>query len=121
MSTEALHAAFEQALAAGSAALAAGRMDEAYAAFERAHVLGQPRTWPHIRAHLGFLRWAWRQRDLREGFGQLSRIAAATLFTRIWVPTGNTGGARVSAFRPMPISEEIAHLLAAPAEKGRRE
>ena len=111
----ALHQAFEASMVAGKAALQAGEMANAYAAFERAHVLGQPRTGQHLRAHLGFLRWAVRQRDLRELFGQLTRIVAALLFTRIWLPTGNTGGARVSAFRPMPVSDELARLLDLPA------
>lgn len=116
----ALHEAFEASMAAGEAALQAGEMANAYAAFERAHVLGQPLTGRHLRAHLGFLRWALRQRDLRELFGQLTRIVAALLFTRIWLPTGNTGGARVSAFRPMPVSDELARLLGLPGQNNQR-
>ena len=39
------------------------------------------------------------------------RIVAALLFSRIWVPQGNNGRARVSAFLPMPLSEEMRRLL----------
>ncbi|HBX54632.1 MAG TPA: hypothetical protein DEH10_04410 [Pseudomonas sp.] len=30
---------------------------------------------------------------------------------KIWVPIGNTGRSRISAFRPMPISQELQRLL----------
>ncbi|MCY1385078.1 hypothetical protein D9M69_734140 [compost metagenome] len=53
----------------------------------------------------------WQQGDLREVLGQALRIPAALLFSRIWVPPGNTGRARVSAFKPMPVSEELRRLL----------
>jgi sterol desaturase/sphingolipid hydroxylase (fatty acid hydroxylase superfamily) len=104
-------APFQAALAQGYAALDAGDAAVAYAAFERAHVLGQPRTRTHVRSHVAFLRWAIRQRDAREIVGQLLRIAAAALFTWLWMPRGNTGGARVSAFRPMPVPTEISNLM----------
>lgn len=119
MNTEAIRAAFEQSMASGNAALRAGDMQAAYAAFERAHVIGQPRTGQHLRSHVGFLRWAIRQRDAREFIGQLTRIVAALVFTRIWLPHGNTGGANVSPFRPMPLSEELAQLLAPPERESK--
>jgi hypothetical protein len=33
------------------------------------------------------------------------------VFSRIWVPIGNTGGARVSALRPMPLPDDLRALL----------
>ncbi|BAU77229.1 hypothetical protein ppKF707_5291 [Metapseudomonas furukawaii] len=51
------------------------------------------------------------ERDYREMLGQVPRILAALLFSKVWVPEGNTGRARVSAFRPMPISAELKQLL----------
>jgi hypothetical protein len=36
---------------------------------------------------------------------------AAALFSRIWVPEGNTGGANVSAIQPMPIPADLRDLL----------
>ena len=56
-------------------------------------------------------RAGWQVRDWREVAGQLPRILAALLFSRIWVPLGNTGRARVSAFQPMPLSAELKRLL----------
>ena len=50
-------------------------------------------------------------RDWREVAGQLPRILAALLFSRVWGPLGNTGRARVSAFQPMPLSDELKRLL----------
>ena len=50
--------------------------------------------------------------DYREVAGQLPRIFAALLFSKIWVPIGNTGRSRVSAFKPMPVPEEPQTLLA---------
>ena len=103
--------AFESALAMGYESLGHGRFEEAYAAFERAHVLGQPRTVSHVRSHLAFLRWALRTRDRRELTGQLFRLVGASLATWLWVPRGNTGGARVGAFRTMPIPADLVSLL----------
>ena len=55
---------------------------------------------------------AWRDKDLREIVGQLSRIVIAALFTRIWVPQGNTGGSDVSPLKSMPIPDDLQELLA---------
>jgi hypothetical protein len=57
------------------------------------------------------LRIGWLRRDSREVVGQLSRIVAAALLTRIWVPEGNTGGANVNATLPMPIPEELRVVM----------
>ncbi|MCY1559859.1 hypothetical protein D9M68_969370 [compost metagenome] len=57
------------------------------------------------------LQAGWMERDYREMLGQVPRILAALLFSKVWVPEGNTGRARVSAFRPMPISAELKQLL----------
>lgn len=103
-------AALQAALAQGYTTLDAGDAPAAYAAFERAHVLGQPGTATHVRCHVAFLHWAIRQRDIREIAGQLFRIVAAALFTWLWMPRGNSGGARVSAFARMPISSEITNI-----------
>jgi hypothetical protein len=54
---------------------------------------------------------AWQRRDLREIAGQLSRIVAAALFSLLWVLVGNTGGANVSAMRPMPVPPDLQAIL----------
>lgn len=55
--------------------------------------------------------WVWRTRHAREVVGQFTRAIAALLFSRIWVPAGNTGRANVSAFAPMPVPEDLARVL----------
>ena len=48
----------------------------------------------------------------REFFGQVIRLTGAATKTFIGlVPTGNTGGANVSAIRPMPIDPELARII----------
>ena len=103
-----LSAAFERRLADGYAALQSNDAPRSYALFEQAHVIGQPRTRLHVRSHVALLRWGWRLGDWREVAGQLLRLPAAALFTRVWMPKGNTGGANVSAFRSMPIPADLS-------------
>lgn len=96
---------------AASKAEADGHPDAAFRHLERAHILSQRHTMAHVRSHLRMWGWAWRQRQVRELLGQTTRIAAAALFSRLWVPEGNTGGANVSAIRPMPIPDDLRDLL----------
>lgn len=97
--------------AATSIAGSRGDLTRAFAHLERAHVIGQRNVLAHTRAHLGMLRIGWLRRDLREITGQLLRIPAALTKTLIWVPRGNTGGANVSAFRRMPVADDLKHLV----------
>jgi hypothetical protein len=92
---------------------ASGRGDHAHAFhhLERAHILSQRLTIRHVRVHWLMFKHGVVTRDPGEILGQLVRIIAAALFSRIWVPTGNTGGANVSAMRPMPIPEDLRGLL----------
>lgn len=106
-----LREAYERELAAAQEDYAAGRLDQAFAHLERAHILGQSFTLPHARAHWDMLKVGWKRRDAVEITGQIARIAGSLLFTWLWVPVGNTGGARVPPFKPMPIPEELQKLL----------
>ncbi len=89
----------------------------AFRHFERAHILSQRRTWDHLRSHAWMWRAGWMKRDVRELLGQTLRMVAALLFSRIWVPEGNTGGAGVSAFRSMPVPEDLRALLQRPRSR----
>ncbi|MGE0876587.1 MAG: DUF3703 domain-containing protein [Burkholderiales bacterium] len=106
-----LKMAFEAEMALARSAYAAGTLDLAFHHLERAHILGQRHTLPHVVSHLWMLRVGLRRLDAREIAGQLLRIVAAALFSRIWVPVGNTGGANVSALRPMPVPEDLRQRL----------
>ncbi len=99
-------------LQAAEAAEHAGRPEAAFAHLERAHVLGQSSTVEHVRTHVHMLFWALRHRQLREISGQVMRIVGAATKTVFWVPVGNTGGANVSPFKPMPIPAELSHVIA---------
>ena len=106
-----LKQAIESELRLGRRLLARNAADAAFRHFERAHILSQRRTGDHVRSHAWMWRAGWRRRDAREVLGQTLRMLAALLFSRIWVPEGNTGRANVSAFRPMPVPEDLAAIL----------
>ena len=79
---------------------------------ERAHILSQPLPGPHLRTHAAMFGAAWRRREVRELAGQTLRLLLAvpgSVSGRY--PVGNTGGADVSAFRPMPIPDDLRPLL----------
>lgn len=78
---------------------------------ERAHVLAQRMTGRHIHVHWLMLVAGARHGDWREVLGQLPRMLAALFFSRLWVPRGNTGRARVSALKPMPVPADLRHLI----------
>ena len=103
--------AFLREWSAAAAVRLAGDLDAAFAHLERAHIIGQRRTWLHTRAHCGMLAIGWQRRDRREVVGQLGRIVAALIFSRLWVPQGNTGGANVSPFAPMPLPDDLRAIL----------
>jgi hypothetical protein len=92
---------------------ALSRRDHAvcFAHLERAHVLAQRRTLRHTYVHWLMLRAGLSQRDYREVIGQLLRMIAAVLVSRIWIPLGNTGRARVSAFKPMAVPADLRKLV----------
>ena len=101
----AIHAALDAANRAADDPLAA------FAALERAHILSQRLPVLHAYSHWRMLRLGWQLRDWREVAGQLPRIIAALLFSRLWVPIGNSGRARISAFARQPLSAELQRLL----------
>jgi hypothetical protein len=109
--TPALAAAFDHEMALAAQARAGGDLARAFAHLERAHVLSQRATWRHVRSHLAMLAIGWARRDAREVLGQLARLPAAALFSRIWIPVGNTGGANVPAMRRMPVPDDLRALL----------
>ena len=113
--SRALHAAIRAALRDADSASEA---QTAFAALERAHILSQRLPLLHAYSHWRMLRLGWQLRDWREVAGQLPRIGAALLFSRLWVPLGNSGRARISAFARQPISAELQRLL--DGEPGRR-
>lgn len=109
--SDALHDAIDAEIFAAGEASKRGDCAHAFHHLERAHILSQRLTTRHVQVHWLMLKHAIHARSPREIFGQSVRIIAAALFSRIWVPPGNTGGANVSAMRPMPVPEDLRHLL----------
>lgn len=103
--------AFQQEVQSAVDARNKGDLNLAFHHYERAHILSQKYTLPHIKSHLGMLRIGFLRKDLREIFGQCVRVVAALIFSKLWVPIGNTGGANVSALKPMPIPHDLRQLL----------
>jgi hypothetical protein len=107
----ALHDAIDAEIHIAFEASGRGEYARAFHHLERAHILSQRLTLRHVQVHWLMLKHGIVARDSREILGQSARIIAAALFSRIWVPMGNTGGANVSAMRPMPIPDDLRHLL----------
>ena len=101
---------YEEELSRARVALTTGKFEVCFAHLERAHVLSQRMTLRHTHVHWLMLAAGWRRRDGREVFGQLPRMLASALFSRLCVPRGNSGRARVSAFAPMPVQSVVHHF-----------
>ena len=105
-------AAWAAELAAARTARSTGDTRAEWMHLERAHILSQPMVGAHVRTHLAMLTSALRRHDLHELVGQLFRIIVAAPGSMTGkYPVGNTGGADVSAFAPMPIPEDLQPLL----------
>jgi hypothetical protein len=112
--TTELDAAFDAALTGARLRYRAGDLRTCFALLERAHVLGQRRLGRHLRVHASMLKVGWALRDWREVRGQLLRLALTPLGHLTGrLPVGNTGGANVGAFAPMPIPDDLRRLLEA--------
>lgn len=103
--------AFGAAMAAARCAYIRQNWSGAFAQLERAHILGQRRVGAHTLTHWWMLKVGWQRREVREIRGQVLRLLAALLMSRVWVPTGNTGGANVNPLQPMPIPDALRDVM----------
>jgi hypothetical protein len=103
--------AYQQEVEMADQALRRDDFEAAFTHLERAHVLSQRMTGRHTLIHWRMLAAGLRRGDLREAVGQVPRIVASILFSRLWVPRGNSGRSRVSAFKPMPVPADLQHLV----------
>lgn len=102
----------QEALSTSEALRETGDFSGAWLLLEKAHILGQAWPLPHLQVHYQMLRFAYAKRDLREVIGQILRLLLVLPGTWLGrLPRGNTGGANVSPFAPMPIPDELAALL----------
>jgi hypothetical protein len=103
--------AYKQEVQQADEALRREDFEAAFRHLERAHVLAQRMTGRHTFIHWRMLVAGLRRGDAREVVGQVPRMLASILFSRLWVPRGNSGRARVSAFKPMPVPGDLQHLV----------
>jgi hypothetical protein len=106
-----LRNAYEAELRAANIATVGGNVEVAFHHLERAHILSQRYTSEHVHVHWLMLRLGASVGAWREVIGQSTRIVAAAVFSRIWVPIGNTGRANVSAIKPMSVPDDLRSLL----------
>jgi hypothetical protein len=103
--------AYAQEVEQADQALRRDDFETAFRHLERAQVLAQRMTGRHTFNHWRMPVAGLRRGDLREVVGQVPRIVASVLFSRLWVPRGNGGRARTSAFKPMPVPDDLKHLV----------
>lgn len=102
-------------MASYRAACSANDVAQAWSALERAHIVSQPYLGPHLANHWAMLRFAAAQGDAKEVIGQIVRLALAPLGALTGqIPVGNIGRATVSAFKPMPIPEDLREDMTKP-------
>ncbi len=106
--------AYRNELTKYNEALRQKKLREAWRYLERAHVIGQYHPVSHSGSHFRMLVFAVRRLDAKEVLGQLIRLAGGWLGSLLnRIPVGNTGGANVPIFAPMPIPEDLRELLSA--------
>lgn len=103
--------AYEQEVVRADQALRREDFETAFSHLERAHVLAQRMTGRHTYIHWRMLVAGLCRGDMREVVGQVPRMMASILFSRLWVPRGNSGRTRVSAFQSMPVPDDLQHLV----------
>lgn len=107
-----LKRAFKLELEYGQELYCLGDYDQAFKHFERAHILGQYFIVPHTQSHWWMLKIGLKRKDFKEIVGQLIRIPGGIVGSAIGVlPTGNTGGANISAFKKLPVPDDLKKLL----------
>ncbi|MFS4416019.1 DUF3703 domain-containing protein [Maribacter sp. 2307ULW6-5] len=79
---------------------------------ERSHVLGQSYPLEHTYSHWLMLKFGFRQKNLKEVFGQLLRLLVGGWKSFIdHVPIGNTGGSNVPPLTRMKLPVELEEIL----------
>ncbi len=107
MDNQNLKTAFYHQLNLGKQALKLQNFEASFYHLENAHVLGQKHLIRHTISHYWMLFFGIKTKNIKESIGQIIRLLASLLFTLIWVPKGNTGGANVSPIKIMTIRKEL--------------
>ncbi|RXE95052.1 DUF3703 domain-containing protein [Pseudoalteromonas sp. PS5] len=107
----ALKLAFQAEMAATNRYYQHAQYSDCFYHLERAHILGQSFVIAHTQSHWWMLKLGYKTKNKKEILGQIARIIAAMLFSKIWIPKGNTGGTNVNPFKPMAIPDDLAQHL----------
>lgn len=100
-------------MTAFQAARSSGDSVMAWRSLERAHIISQPYLTLHIANHWDMLKFAVAEHDTKEIIGQVGRIILAPFGAVTGrIPIGNTGRSNVSAFKPMPVPEDLLETIA---------
>ncbi|WP_026461310.1 DUF3703 domain-containing protein [Adhaeribacter aquaticus] len=89
-----------------------GDFMQAWPYLERAHILGQPYPREHSAVHFEMLLFGIKTRNIKEIFGQIPRLLVGGV--KSWagtIPVGNTGGANVRPWKPMPIPNDLQQII----------
>lgn len=84
---------------------------QCYSHLERAHILGQRNYLPHVQSHYWMYKVGVKTGDVREALGQVTRMIMSIFSIINLVPLGNTGRARISPIKPMPIPADLAQYF----------
>lgn len=99
-------------IAESDSLIANGDLAVAFHHLERAHILGQSRTFDHTRIHWRMLKLGLKMRSTGEIWGQFIRMIGAATKTPFGIyPKGNTGGENVWFFKPMPVPHDLQEIL----------
>ena len=89
-----------------------GNLPQAWHHLERSHILGQSYPLEHTYSHWLMLKFGFRQRNVKEIFGQLIRLLIGGWKSFIdHVPLGNTGGSNVPPLKKMELPKDLALIL----------
>ena len=109
---DALRPYYEQELKLYQSYLNEQQFLNAWHHLERAHILGQPYPVEHTVAHAKMLAFGIKTRNIKEVVGQLPRLLIGGV--KSWagiIPVGNTGGANVRTWKPMPIPDDLQGVI----------
>ena len=103
---------YQKEVKSAAAYVAERKWQQAWYHLERAHILGQPYPLEHSAVHWQMLQFGLATKNTREVVGQIPRLVFGGVKSFVGtIPTGNTGGANVSALRPMEIPEELKTII----------
>ncbi len=102
-----LKSAFESEMTSARKHYLLANYDQCFKHLERAHILGQRNYIPHVINHFWMMKVALKISDWREAMGQFTRMVMSVGSLIGMVPIGNSGRARISPIKPMPIPSDL--------------